>query len=178
MTDKAPIITFKNLSEHRSMSEETMCFDGTMYIDGVRVAFIENTGKGGMTDITPVEASEKVEALLARAKTFALTQTWEYEGKPEPYGDLESYIDQLVADEVTRKDLTRSFNRDVKAKVVVVIDGDVYSFKCAFNEANCAAIRKKHGEGVQILNALPRDEALKLYIATVIESSKRANRGG
>ena len=178
MTDKAPIITFKNLSEHRSMSEETMCFDGTMYIDGVRVAFVENTGKGGMTDITPVERSEKVDGLLKRAKAFALTQTWDFDGRQEPYGDLESYIDQLVSEEVTRKDLTRSFNRDVKAKVVVVINGDVYSFKCAFNEANCAAIRKKHGDDVKILNEMPRDEALKVYIASVIESSKRANSAG
>lgn len=178
MTDKAPVITFKNLAEHRNMSEETICFEATLFIDGVRVAFVENSGKGGMTNISPVEASDKVKRLLERAKAFALTQTWEYKGKQEPYGDLESYIDTLVADELSRKDLVRRFGRQIKDKVLVLIGGDIYTFNCAFNDANSAAIKRKHGDEVKILNAMPRDEAIKLFVDTVTAASKRGEAEG
>ncbi|WNL48430.1 hypothetical protein RKE25_22130 (plasmid) [Dyella sp. BiH032] len=174
MTDKAPVITFKNLSEHRGMSEETICYEATLLVDGVRAARVENSGKGGMTSIWPVDNSDKVKALLQRAKAFALTQTWDYDGKHEPYGDLESYIDALAADELSRKDLVRRFGRQIKDKVLVLIGGDIYTFKCAFNDTNCAAIKRKHGDNVKILNAMPRDEAIKLFVDTVTAASKRA----
>ena len=45
----------KAIKFYESMSEETNCFQGKLYINGKYVADVKNDGRGGCTDIRPLD---------------------------------------------------------------------------------------------------------------------------
>lgn len=47
-------ITLTNIKHVKSMSEETACFQATVCLDGRPAATAENSGKGGMTNVSPL----------------------------------------------------------------------------------------------------------------------------
>jgi len=44
-------ITIKNLKVIKALSEETLCFTATVYVDGKKAGTASNRGFGGMTDV-------------------------------------------------------------------------------------------------------------------------------
>ena len=48
-------LSLKKLKFHEDMSEETPCFSADLYEDGILVAYVKNSGRGGCNDIYAVE---------------------------------------------------------------------------------------------------------------------------
>jgi len=102
-------IELKKIKIAEHMSEETTAFTAEIYIDGVNAGYAKNDGRGGMTDYTHhySENKAKIEAnrkLIEQAENYCLSLP------PIDYGtfkidmNLEHFIDNLIEDEIKKKD--------------------------------------------------------------------------
>lgn len=88
----------KAIKFYESMSEETNCFQGKLYINGKYVADVKNTGQGGNTDIYPV--SKLTGEIISEANKYLASQPkkkcdmFDFEYKRT----VESEVDDLLAD--------------------------------------------------------------------------------
>ena len=99
-------IELKNFKHYEKLSEETYCFTANIYVNGKFCGTAENRGIGGCTDYRP-EHTEESRNIMKQAEGYCLTlppDKWEHNGKEYTYKmNLESYIDNLVADLVKAK---------------------------------------------------------------------------
>ena len=91
-------IDLKAIKFYESMSEETNCFQGKLYINGKYVADVKNSGQGGSTDVYPInklsrQITDEAEKYLShQPKKKCDTYDFEY------IRTLESEVDDLFAD--------------------------------------------------------------------------------
>jgi hypothetical protein len=82
-------LELKNLKVHDDMSEETLCFSATLYVDGKKVATVKNEGHGG--------------------SNFYYWDDRELEGKvhdwakPQPVKFASEYLDQIISDLIEKE---------------------------------------------------------------------------
>lgn len=111
-------VTLKNLKIAQFASEETLCFEATLYVDGTRAAVVSNEGQGGPNRYHPVNA--KGRELLEKAEAYA-------KGLPplqSDYGPLDFDLDLLVHDLVERYEETKTLKRWSKTKTVFRLPED------------------------------------------------------
>lgn len=167
-------IELKNVKHAKFASQETECFTATIYIDGVKAGEASNEGHGGSTSIYPRELEEK---LNAYAKTLPVVET----DMVDPHDATKKFtyeqsgdgvIDDLLNQYLTNKELTSSLKRDLKRKIVYTKQDapGIWVTTAAKTEAGLkhwlsdpAAVQAKL-KSKQILNLLPFDEALAVYI--------------
>ena len=172
-------IEVKNVKYAAFASEETMRFEATVYIDGVKAGTAKNEGHGGSNMYHPWPLADRFNAY---GKTLPASTLSLGEGR-EPITmeqDVDSLITDLVADWLARRDFDRMMT---KPKIAYIKDGSVWttSFKGGTKEliarfladsAKLSAWRDKNSPEV-ILNLLPPDEAFKAYMK-VVNPSKDA----
>jgi len=157
-------ITFKSLRSFPSLSRGTLCYQATVYVQGVCVGSIENRGDGGCSRLYPVDGSNEAQVLIEQARQFARTQTWTFGEQTHTYQLLEDYLDALAADEIDRAELASRCRRLMKGRVVLVIDDKLYEVKAPPAPNVYAALRASKGSGITILNELPVKDAVALYV--------------
>jgi len=111
-------IVLKNIQVNERLSEETTCFAATIYIDDVRAGEASNRGHGGNTSYNALD--ERGAELIRKAEKYCKglpPRTYEgmgVEGKDLVVKmDLEGFIDGLITDHLTKKDLTQ-YNRKLE----------------------------------------------------------------
>lgn len=111
-------ITLKNVKMHPDMSEETNCFSASIYLDGKRIGFVKNEGRGGvnLVDREDRKAGAKVEAY---AKTLPPLPPFYKGGKP-----LEYNLDMLIGDLLEKYEEERIHKRWYKKGTVFRLKGD------------------------------------------------------
>lgn len=118
-------IELKSIQVYEKMSEETSAFTASIYIDGKKVGYTKNDGRGGATvyhadhhDYWPLikEADEfckKMPPFVYDVGRYGITEG----GKPaqpiEVPADLESYIDDIVLKHIQERDRLR-FEKNLK----------------------------------------------------------------
>jgi hypothetical protein len=116
------------ISEH--MSEETTAFTADIFVNGVKVGYAKNHGHGGSTDYHALEMKRDI---IARAEAHCLTlPPIKY---PEVKGmrafeipmDLENFIDQLVEDEIKKKEFKKLEKKMVNSIIWGIPGGASYS---------------------------------------------------
>lgn len=151
-------VELKSLKVNNRMSEETLCFSATLFLNGVKRGVVMNRGHGGPDEYTDWSAAQELEAY---AKTLPPNEPSELfpEGFPQ---SAESLVNDLVAAEQTAADLRKI----LKARVLYLsTDGKLYqttkipAHDLARNVAGYAAKYPQY----RVLNSLPFDEALALY---------------
>lgn len=93
-------IELRSLSIHDRLSQETVAFTASLYIDKRKVGYARNSGEGGPTDYGPDNYHDNVcKSLIKEAedycKSLAALDLGEYGKIPM---NMEHYIDQLVDD--------------------------------------------------------------------------------
>src|SRR3546814_12398403 len=104
-------IELKNVKYAAFASEETNCFEATVYIDGKRAGTARNEGKGGNTWIEPRALVEQLNAYgkTLPQKSLGLTHD---DGTPMMYTqDAESLIDDLLTAYLNTRDVKRWLGR-------------------------------------------------------------------
>lgn len=171
----------KNVKIHADMSEETTCFSATAYWNGKKIGYVKNEGRGGshMWHFPRKEAQE-IDAYLATLPKYKLCDEL-----PMQQPDVEWLIDQVLLRHQCTKELKRVVDSPNKA-ALLGNDGRIYTL--SFNQTsakrmldpatdrmarraslllhlthNKEAILKKH-DAKEILNLLPFEEALDLYV--------------
>lgn len=151
-------LTLKNLKIMKSLSEETLCFSATAYVDGKKAFDVSNRGHGGCN-----EYHAHNQALMDRAEAYAKTlppYTWadaptadHCEVHQIPYD-----LDMLVDDLIDAIELEKRVKR-LLAKVVMIEGGKIYTINAPRRLDVFERIKAKYPNGM-ILNTMPLTDAI------------------
>lgn len=151
-------IELKNVKYSDFASHETHCFEAVIYIDGKRAGTVENDGRGGCNFYHPHEVEE---TLKAHAKTFPKVHYREHEFDQ----DADSIISDLLVQHLQAKDLKRALNKRILFYTADGVLKETINLERQKMENILASPTiKTQLKAEKILNLLPFDEALSLYI--------------
>jgi hypothetical protein len=179
-------ITIKRLKVASLASEETLCYEATVLLDGLPVAQARNDGQGGVTFMRAIKGTEgKLDAAEAFAKMLPPLITEDPDPR-DPTGQLELpmsldfLVDLLASYEHENKRLRALFRNDFTRKILFVVGNHLHYFK-RVNRKSCtdtqirrlhARIREKHGPKTTILSELPSEEAFVIWKRFVLDEGK------
>lgn len=150
-------IELKNIKYSNFASEETSCFDATIYIDGKKVGTVENDGQGGSNNYHPFHIGEM---LNAHAKTLPKIKY----GDDEFDQDADTIINDLLTQHLYAKDLKRAMSKRI---MFVGQDGQLRETvgldKNRMTTLLASPTLTEKLKSQTILNLLPFDEAFKIY---------------
>ena len=159
----------KNISHYARGSEETPCYNATVYINGKKAIEISNDGHGGCDrqdqypDIEERGIVEQADNWCK--KTFGQESfTYQSDGKEKVCSydlDLEHYCHKVLYDWLD----TKALKKDMKAKYLFVEKGQLMAYKrvASDTEIGFKHFFEKNHPNEKCLNFLPFDDALKLY---------------
>jgi len=161
-------LEMKNVKVYDSMSEETICFEGNLYKDGIKVGRVENSGKGGCHRY---EFNFSVEKEMDEyCKTLPKIQSeWFPEGLEQ---DLELWISTTVGEWDDHKWMQKQLN-----KQIMIVDDtcDIgqsmnWSFKKHNVQSKDSNMMKKFVSQVLIANRKTTKNPIVLNLHTVSEA--------
>ena len=97
-------VTIKNLKVSDFASQETDCFEASVYIDGVRKGVASNAGHGGSNNYHPRALYDELNAI---AKTLPPCDMTKFGISERLEQDPDILIGELVEAEITRKKIAR-----------------------------------------------------------------------
>jgi len=159
-------ITVKNVKIAEFASEETLCFQATVYVDGKRAFTAHNDGRGGSNFYYPLKGGNR-DAIKSVVKYAAalpeIETTLPATDGSDDYFSYQPSIDYLVNEAVEDFQIQKDVKRLLK-KVAIFDDGKIYTFNIAGRDAPRVRVQieERHPKCI-ILNNEPLDEAVKLY---------------
>lgn len=157
----------KSLKHAGFASQETHCFEATLYIDGKKFCQVTNDGHGGCDNYYPLNGSMKQNELYPKIK--AINEELKKELLPCSWDDsktLPNSLEIVVGDLVNAALLLKDVKRQLKKISYVKGDNtaDLYEVKLAPTEANLATVRKSPWwkNDFKVLNEMSIEEVLKL----------------
>ena len=150
------MVELRNVKYAKFASEETPCFEATVWIDGAKAGVVRNDGHGGADMHSPHGLRERLEAWAATLPP------WKSESDGEMNAhNCETAVGGLLDDYLLRKEMKRT----LASKVLFAQDGKLFALKPLSKGDMAAAIERAKARygAAQILNALPEDAALALY---------------
>lgn len=164
-----PKVELKNVKYAAFASEETSCFEATVYIDGVKKGVVSNDGKGGADRYDPWRLEGEL-ALIAKdlpAIDISYLHT-EPAGTRMMAQTAETMIGELLQDAIIEKSLKRAF----KSKMLYTRTDKAGLYESGKMDAamlgrviNTAATKPEIGK---VLNVLPMAEAVSIYRAAAM----------
>ena len=155
-------IELKNLKHSDFASQETYCFEASVYIDGKKAGTVSNQGCGGCHSYHP----NTLYQILAKEAAKLPHHEWRLNDEVLSVApDADTIISELVTEALTAKDLKSGMRRRI---LFVGDDGSVFETQ-AMPAAALAVqlVRADLYEKLKtktILNLLPFPEALSIYI--------------
>lgn len=162
MTTK-PNIELKNIKHTAWASEETHCYQATLYVDGVKWGTVSNQGHGGCDDFYGETRSDGD----LRALNKQIAETYE----PYTYGDksIEQDLDMVCADLVNQWLRDKDFNRAMKSKVLFTKPDTQGVWQLGFKKPKTLwmmlDVMKAQNPQYTYLADLPVDEAKAIYFS-------------
>jgi len=160
-------IELKNIKLYLTMSEETFCFEASLYVDGKKVSRVSNRGHGGDNDFD--EHFRTIDPIDDWCK--ANLPKWDSEfGEGNTHDtDLSMHISELI----NRYSILKEYKKILRTKIIFLpkdLKSDTYGTMPkpkfgtvdGFNAWLQTTARKNPKD--YVLNALPMDEAEKLWI--------------
>lgn len=147
-------IELKNIKFAAFATEETHCFNATVYLDGTRSGTVSNEGHGGPNRYEPFALEKTIDAY---AKTLPPIDTSDMydDGKVHT---MESSADILIGNLMNSWLVDRDLKRHCSKKVLFKIPGETYkpgeynTVKGKFTPEVKAYLVNKYGKDVEILN--------------------------
>ena len=157
-------IKLKAVKHSVTFSEETNCFQANLYVDGKKVAYVKNDGRGGCTDYNAYnkELRPKLEEAEAYAKTLP----------PIKYGsmtidmNLEHLIDDLFDDWLFTKDMNKGIIYGKSKDLAKILSWKGYTISKLLKHRQGItliknAIKNVKKEGYTVFNTNLPEEAFK-----------------
>lgn len=155
-------IELKNLKHSEFASQETYCFEASVYIDGKKAGTVSNQGCGGCHSYHPNTLYQLLKAEAAKLPPHE----WRLNEEVltiQP--DADTLISELVTEALQAKDLKSAMRRRI---LFIGEDGSVYETKTLEAAVLANQLRRPNIHEVlktkTILNLLPFPEALSIYI--------------
>jgi hypothetical protein len=168
-------IELKNFRHAEFASDETHCYEATIWIDGKRSFLAHNDGQGGSDHYYPLinstEARTEFNAVMERVEAHCNSLPKygsEFGGEDDMPMNLEILIGNLINRTLSRKKLKRV----LKNKIVTLERDEVWEYGYSrsalhWSDAMQKTIVideiKKKNPNVTILNDLPFDDALEIF---------------
>lgn len=165
-----PNIELKSIKVAAFASEETHCYEATLYVDGVRWGVVTNDGHGGPDNFYGANGKgwDDIRALNERiAATYDKIDCADI-GAPGTFltPSLETICGELVNEHLVSADLKRA----LKTKLLFTKPGEQGVFAIPLKHkgkvwpvAAVKAAAEKRTPGITVLNELPFSEALVIY---------------
>ena len=163
----------KNISHYERGSEETPCYNATVYINGKKAIEVSNDGHGGMDrqdsypEVLDFHPTKRIVTLANEwcVKTFGQgsfdfmsdgekeTCTYDIDLEHHCHDELYKWLD------------TKILKKDLKKQYLFVEKGQLMGYKKKANETDTAFKHffEKNHPNEKCLNFLPFDDALKLF---------------
>lgn len=153
-------VEIKNLKHVSSMSHETYCFTGTLFINGQKRGEVSNHGHGGCNMFSDRKAAEEVDAY---AKSLPPVKT--------SFGEFEQDGDSLITDIVHWQIIRKDLQRNLKKRVMFIENGKLMQTNTARTSETLARwvdeMKNERSEvNRTILNLLSLDDAVSAYRAS------------
>lgn len=148
-TNNTGRVTLKNLKYSEFASQETLCFEATIYVDGKRVGKAFNEGQGGAHHYDPYGIEQVLNEIAAALPPMDMSEF----GMDPVKQDADLMISCLVDDEVTRRKIARM----TATKTYLRKPGEQYKkgewtvLKGKTDEARIKAVQDRYGAEVIIL---------------------------
>ena len=156
-------LELKNIKHSEFASEETFCYEATLYVEGKPFAQVSNDGKGGADYLyrddrfLDGEAWNKCHALVKIhcADKFR----WEL-GDGWREGSIETACHELMTDYLIRKDLNKALKEPC-----YLDNNQIVSYNVSSKRPNIfdQIRRQLEKPDLVFLNELPKDEAFKMF---------------
>jgi hypothetical protein len=159
---KKPIITLKNIKHAVFSSQETECFQASVYVNTKLFCIASNAGRGGCNDYAIKqpnnawqfnELNQLISATYPSSKSCFTGETIK--------ADLESVVNELLDNHLNEKHFKK-----IMRNILFVEKGNkaIYSLAMKATAENIEACKasKRFSESI-ILNDLPTDEARAYY---------------
>lgn len=140
-------IELKNIHHYPRMSEETECYEASLYVDGRKIGQVSNRGTGGCDDFYGDRAA------------FERAEEWVKLNMPNT-PSLEEVCGELLGVYLDKKELQKHMAK----KVLLVENGHLYevSFGGKPDASQIARVKAEHPNSV-VLNGLPIEKAVQIY---------------
>ena len=156
----------KNISHYARGSEETPCYNATVYINGKKAIEISNDGRGGMDMQHPYDAFTYKDVEKANEwckKKFGKESfTYTSDGEEEVCSydiDLEQHCHKVLYDWID----TKLLKKDLKKQWLFVEKGQLMGYKRKGADEEFKQFFEKNHPNEKCLNFLPFDDALKMF---------------
>ena len=169
-------ISIKALKVAEFLSEETLAYSALVFFDGKKIASADNGGRGGATHIRPEPGQQD---LFRQAEAFALSlpaTLTDYADPKDPSGklsiasSLEWVVDGLAHDQQDRKKAGAQMARLMKKAALMIENGKLFTLKprlpAMLQTEQFLKSAQERYPAAQILNALPKEQALELFIGS------------
>lgn len=123
-------IELKNFKHYDRLSEETLCFVGNIWVNGIKCGYAENSGKGGCTSYHH-EGTQESRELIRQAEEYCLKlppivyKSSISDKDIEIDMNLTNYIDDLCCELVKKKEkdaIAKKLNKEMQKAILIGID--------------------------------------------------------
>ena len=158
-------IELKNISYYKQGSEETPCYNATVYVNGKKAIEVGNDGHGGMDrqDAWHEKGFDLKEINDWCIKTFG-QKSFTYQSDDEEkecFYDID--LEQYCHDELYKWLDTKLLKKDLKKQWLFVEDGHLMGYKRKGSDEEFKEFFEKNHPNEKCLNFLPFDDALKMF---------------
>ena len=154
-------IELRNVKHAAFDSQETDCFEATIYIDGKRAGTVRNEGNGVPNMYDPWAIEKPIEEYAKTLPPYPLDMG---DGRIE---HVEQSADGVIGDLLGKFLAAKDMKRKLKSRILFTkADGKLYvtSTLTPAQMAACISGKMPVRDAVTILNRLPEAEALALYL--------------
>ncbi len=148
-------VEVKSVKIIKAMSEETVCFTASLYIDGKRRGEVLNRGHGACHDWSDLQARDEVERYAKTLPPKRFPEEW---GGGTYQPDADAIIDELIDAHMLKQEVDGVIH-DLGTRVIAVRNGQIVQSKKLLPGPNRDALRKV-GHDWKVRN--PNDEVLNL----------------
>ena len=157
-------VSLKSLKIAKHLSQETLAFTATVYVDGKKIGHAENHGHGGPDELyftNNKDYQSKVDAFLDACRDDGIEAAYDREmaafrkKNNLPKRDRDFDIEAALSVLVERTDLERTVRRKAKTNIVFWKANDTSAFyfiKGTYTPENAKRIREFHGDDAHIWN--------------------------
>ncbi len=160
-------IELKNFKHAAFASQETLCFNATVYVDGKRMFEASNSGNGECNRVVPLKGCSSAD--LQRVSDWIASQPKiKIQGDKEIDDDIDFFISRLANREVMKKGIKRLLRKSVVICTADSGQDGLTGLKLKpkdLNDANRVRIKEVYPKCL-IVNDLDIEQALDLYMAT------------
>lgn len=146
----------------KKASQETLCFECIVTVDGVDAFVATNSGQGGGNSYHAVRGGSY--QTIRDAEAYAASLPPAHYDEMEIAMDLDILIGDLIGSEMVAKD----YRRDIRRNVVYQHEGQIWMSQVTpphTHIALIAAVKKKYPDSI-VLNELTEAEAVKILSST------------